>query len=202
MTVANTPVPDPGDETAWLEQMFARWDPAWPGGVDAFLQHFPNAPAHVTAAFRKLVDADRKLVGKIPSPSADDAVPKRIGRYDVLGELGKGGMGRVFEARDPDLGRVVAVKVILGNAVEGGRWDRFRAEAETLARLNHPHIVPIFDSGADGDRRFFVMEWAGRGALVAHAERANPPREVARLLILLARAIARSCTRPASSTAT
>ena len=99
-------------------------------------------------------------------------------------------MGRVFEARDPDLGRVVAVKVILGNAVEGGRWDRFRAEAETLARLNHPHIVPIFDSGADGDRRFFVMEWAGRGALVAHAERANPPREVARLLILLARAIA------------
>ncbi len=79
------------------------------------------------------------------------------GRYDVKRELGRGGMGHVFEARDEKHGRPVAIKVLDPELAAAIGPTRFRAEIETAARLSHPHIVPLFDSGEADDLLYYVM---------------------------------------------
>ena len=85
--------------------------------------------------------------GAADSPS-DDPAEGRVGRYRILAELGRGGMGRVLAAWDPDLRREVAVKLVLEpRAVTSERLARFVAEAQTTSQLDHPNIVPIHDFG-------------------------------------------------------
>ena len=78
-------------------------------------------------------------------------------RYDIRRELARGGMGRVFEAGDRKHGRAVAIKVLDPDVGAAIGPKRFRAEIETAARLSHPHIVPLFDSGQAGDLFYYVM---------------------------------------------
>ena len=78
-------------------------------------------------------------------------------RYDVQRELARGGMGRVFEARDLKHGRAVAIKILDPELAASIGPMRFRSEIETLARLSHPHIVPLFDSGDAGGLFYYVM---------------------------------------------
>jgi serine/threonine-protein kinase len=80
------------------------------------------------------------------------------GRYRLEERLGRGGSATVWRARDLDLGRQVAVKVLDGSSAELGSLSRFRREGELLARLSHPNLVPVFGSGVDGDTPFLVME--------------------------------------------
>ena len=89
---------------------------------------------------------------------------QRLGRYELLRVLGRGAMGVVYEARDPNLERRVAIKTIrmedLGGAAELADYEvRFRAEARSAARLQHPNIVSVYDSDRDGDIAFLVMEF-------------------------------------------
>ncbi|QLQ00838.1 MAG: protein kinase [Burkholderiaceae bacterium] len=89
---------------------------------------------------------------------------QRLGRYELLRVLGRGAMGVVYEARDPNLERRVAIKTIrmedLGGAAELADYEaRFRAEARSAARLQHPNIVSVYDSDRDGDVAFLVMEF-------------------------------------------
>jgi serine/threonine protein kinase len=90
-------------------------------------------------------------------------IPKYIGRYEILDELGHGAMGSVFRARDPAIDRVVAVKTILAAALNGGQDEearqRFYREARAAGALAHPGIVPIFDIGEHEGVPFFVMEF-------------------------------------------
>jgi serine/threonine-protein kinase len=79
------------------------------------------------------------------------------GRYDVKRELARGGMGQVFEARDVKHGRPVAIKVLDPELAAAIGPARFRSEIETAARLQHPHIVPLFDSGEADDLLYYVM---------------------------------------------
>ena len=79
------------------------------------------------------------------------------GRYDVKRELARGGMGRVFEARDEKHGRSVAIKVLDPELAAAIGPTRFRVEIETAARLSHPHIVPLFDSGEADGLLYYVM---------------------------------------------
>ena len=73
------------------------------------------------------------------------AAGARVGSYEILAPLGAGGMGEVYRARDARLKRDVALKVLPAElASEPERLERFQREAETLAALNHPHIVTIF----------------------------------------------------------
>ncbi len=92
------------------------------------------------------------------------------GRYTGLTPIGTGGMGRVFAARDETLGREVAIKVSHAPAAGADLDQRLRHEAEVLARLEHPGIVPVHDIGhlADG-RIFYVMKRVQGRTLVEHA---------------------------------
>src|SRR5262247_3405173 len=83
----------------------------------------------------------------------------RLGAYEILGSLGAGGMGEVYRARDPRLGREVAIKVLPSQvASDVHRLTRFEREARTVAGLNHPNIVTLFSvEDADGVR-FLTME--------------------------------------------
>lgn len=108
-----------------------------------------------------------------------------LGRYSLERELGRGGMGTVYLARDVKLDRPVAIKFLRADlaAVPAAR-TRFLHEARTAARLAHPNIVPIFSVEADGDRPFLVMAVVDGETLGARLRRrgALPPDEAERLL--------------------
>src|SRR5919201_1998747 len=112
--------------------------------------------------------------------------PERIGRYQVVAELGQGAMGIVYQARDPQLERDVAIKTLrrdLGLPPEeyGDLKKRFHQEATAAGRLNHPNIVTIYDVVEIDDRPYIVMELlAGRtlGDLLGAGGRLAPDRAV------------------------
>jgi predicted Zn-dependent peptidase len=91
-----------------------------------------------------------------PAGEPDAAAPERIGRYRLLGELGRGGMGVVYRAHDEDLDRPVALKV-LGRSL-AGEDERLRREARALARLSHPNVVTVHQVGAQDGTVFIAME--------------------------------------------
>src|SRR5262245_5850965 len=124
----------------------------------------------------------------MPVPPA--SAPSNFGKYDLLGELGRGGMGVVYKARQRDLDRVVALKMILSSQfASSDQVRRFHAEARACARLPHPHIVQVYDVGEEHGQPYFAMEFIeGRGLDALIHERPLDPDEAARLLIPVARA--------------
>ncbi len=88
---------------------------------------------------------------------------KKLGRYDITRVLGKGAMGVVYEARDPNLNRKVAIKTVRVDSLskdDAADYElRFRTEAHSAARLQHPNIVSVYDSDRDGNTPFLVMEF-------------------------------------------
>jgi len=98
-----------------------------------------------------------------PSPPAAApatfALPHRLGRYELLASIGKGGMGEVFRARDTLLERDVAVKVLAASLVADTQWlQRFRREARAAGSLNHPNVVTVHDVGEHDGAHFLVTE--------------------------------------------
>ena len=139
---------------------------------------FITAPAIATAAEWMAQDeARRELRG-------------RIGAYDVVSLIGRGGMGEVYLAHDPRLGRNVAVKLL--RPVLTGHADvtrRFEQEARAASSLNHPNIVTIYEIGEFEDRRFLAMEFVDGQSLATLAGRASPIEWVARIGAQLAQAL-------------
>ena len=83
----------------------------------------------------------------------------RLGPYEIVSPLGKGGMGEVWRARDPRLGRDVAIKVLPADvAADPDRLARFEREAKSVAALNHPNIVVLHSIEEAGGVRFLTME--------------------------------------------
>ena len=80
-------------------------------------------------------------------------------RYALERELAGGGMARVFLARDPLLDRRVVIKVLPPERATAVGMERFHREARLLAKLNHPHIIPILDTGASHELPWFAMPW-------------------------------------------
>jgi len=95
-------------------------------------------------------------------------------RYQVVREIGRGGMATVYLAEDLKHRRHVAVKVMKPSAESGLDRDRFLREIEVAARLNHPHIVPLFDSGAAGDDLYYVMPYVAGDTLRGRLARDGP----------------------------
>ena len=100
--------------------------------------------------------------------SRPKASPKPFGRYELLRELGRGGMGVVYLARDEQLGREVALKALAGPLVTSGRArSRFEREIRAVAQLKHPGIVPIYEVGEADDVPYFTMEYV-EGRTLGH----------------------------------
>jgi WD40 repeat protein len=125
------------------------------------------------------------------TPDLADAPPQTIGGYEILGELGRGGMGVVYKARQTSLKRLVALKMIhAGNHTSAELRDRFRGEAEVVARLKHPNIVEIHEVGEAEGRPYFSLEFVEGGTLDRKlAGTPMPPAQAAELMEVLARAV-------------
>ncbi len=119
-------------------------------------------------------------------------VLKQIGDFEIIRELGRGGMGIVYEAREPVLNRTVALKMILrGDLATQEDFDRFRIEAEAAAKLHHPSIIPLYEFDSWQGQPFFTMQFVD-GTTLAHRLEEGPlsRRDAVRMLIPICRAIA------------
>jgi serine/threonine-protein kinase len=100
--------------------------------------------------------------------------PASIGRYQVLNQLGRGGMGAVYLARDPAIGRLVAIKLLQGNFDDAELRERFLREARSSGRLSHVNIVTIFDVGEHDGCPFIAMEYVEGESLASIIRRRAP----------------------------
>jgi serine/threonine protein kinase len=161
--------------------------------------HLESCP-HCEAAARAMDGLSDSTVcafrqSALSGPFRLSQAPGRVGDYEILDEVGRGGMGVVYRARHLQLRRVVALKMCLGGTF-ASRTERarFRAEAEAVAGLDHPNIVQIFEVGehdpGDGmPRPYFTLEFAEGGNLLRKlAGRPQRPRQAASWVEALARA--------------
>src|SRR5262245_35861088 len=141
------------------------------------------------------VPLDSAMLTRPPAPrsTAEGAAstPVRVPGYEILSELGRGGMGVVYQARQVRAGRLVALKMILGGAhVSADELARFRTEAEAVARLQHPNVVQVFEVGEHDGLPFFSLEFCPGGSLADRLRTGPlPPSEAARLVQTLSRAM-------------
>jgi tetratricopeptide (TPR) repeat protein len=155
---------------------------------DEVCRQFGEAPGTLLAAPDGAAAGPPTLAP--PAPPAASRVPCVRG-YEVLGKLGQGGMGAVYQARHLRLNRVVALKVV-GDAPNARPADlvRFRQEAEMIARLQHANIVQIYEVGEYAGGSYLALECVDGPALDRQVNGIpQPPREAARLVETLARAV-------------
>ena len=125
-----------------------EWAERYPGFGDEILELFPGVllMEHTASG----LEGTRKLV----------TIPKHFGHFEVLRELGRGGMGVVYLAQDSKLNRRVALKVFHQKETDDERFlERFFRESRAAGRLHHPHIVPIFESGVWEGTPYFSMQY-------------------------------------------
>jgi WD40 repeat protein/tRNA A-37 threonylcarbamoyl transferase component Bud32 len=119
-----------------------------------------------------------------------ETCPEQIGGYAILGWLGRGGMAVVYKARQPRLGRTVALKVLRTGGSNDPDTARFFREAATVARMHHPNIVQVYEVGEADGQPFLALEYLPGGTLAEYL-RGTPadPRDAAALLETVARAV-------------
>src|SRR5262249_16719101 len=152
----------------------------------------PNAESPCTLASRFASGSqflDPSLAEAAPPPGGGEW--PTVAGYQLLGELGRGGMGVVYKARQRGLRRLVALKMVLAGSHAGPRQlERFYIEAEAVARLQHPNIVQIYEVGEDNGLPFFSLEFVDGAALDKKiGGKPQPVREAAQLTATLARAM-------------
>jgi serine/threonine protein kinase len=188
-------------EVAWRKQAgeTVRLEDYW----QRFPDHFKSMEVSVQSRlFRRrrnpqetgpLHEGESLNAAAVTPPLPNDAAPTglAIPGYDLGARLGGGGMGVVYQARQPALKRQVALKLMRDAALAGAEQRaRFRVEAEAMARLQHPNIVQIYEVGEHQGQPFFAMELAGGGSLDRKlAAKPLPPTQGAELVQTLARAV-------------
>jgi tetratricopeptide (TPR) repeat protein len=166
-----------------------------PARADDYLDRYPEVRDTVGAETELRAAEERWL--KSPRVILRGLNEHSIPGYELIGELGRGGMGVVYKARQIAADRVVALKMIRTDGPpDADLAARFRTEAEAAAQLQHPHIVQIFEVGAHRGRPFFAMEFVEGGTLADRLSAGPlPPADAAALLLPLARAVAAAHAR-------
>jgi hypothetical protein len=190
----NSPPPDPNAWAAGLadadRELFAREAAvlaAELAGRETITQPTAADPARSTMTF----GADGAGVPSTLGEETDRARPvDRLGGYEILGELGAGGMGVVYKARQVALDRLVALKMVIGGGrASAGQIARFKSEALAVAKLDHPNIVQVYDIGEHDGLPYFAMEFVDGGPLDRKLNRQPmEPRPAGELARTLARA--------------
>jgi eukaryotic-like serine/threonine-protein kinase len=185
---------DPSERAAFLDAACAG-DAELRAAVENLLRHDEEKPTDLFLISPVAREAERLRPGSATQldPAGGGmtaAPPPDIPGYEILAELGRGGMGVVYKARQTNLHRIVALKMLLDGSATPNRLARFRAEADALARLQHPNIVPIYEIGEWQGRPYFTMEYvAGPSLAEVLAGRPQDGSASARLVEELARAM-------------
>lgn len=165
-----------------------------------------GAPADYTVAdgsdyarLQKTVEVGQHSIADMPEIPATgrrrrrekQPLPARVAGYDILAELGRGGMGVVYKARQPGANRVVALKMVLASGhVDAETLARFQLEAEAVAGLQHPNIVQLYEVGEEAGCPYFSLEYIDGDSLGKKIDGVpQPPKDSARLVQSLAEAM-------------
>ena len=159
---------EPLDQLA--DEFLARYRAGDRPAIHEYAAAHPELAAEIEELFPTLVVLERlgprpeEISDRISEPAAG-AAPNQLGEYRILREVGRGGMGVVYEAVQESLGRHVALKVLPSHALlDALRLKRFQHEAQAAARLHHTNIVPVFGVGTEGGVHFYAMQFIqGRG---------------------------------------
>jgi serine/threonine-protein kinase len=167
------------DFAAELKDFLANQDQ-----FDSMVAPWRATPASFITTPRNIA-TDPDLLPPLPQPG------DQFGPYELLAEIGRGGMGVVYRARHPGLDRLVALKCILAGQFASPREvQRFHLEAEAVAQLDHPNIVPVYEVGEHQGWHYYGMKLIeGESLAQALKHRSFSPTEAARLLAAVARAI-------------
>jgi WD40 repeat protein len=181
--------PDPEDK---LEGVLAAYLRAVEAGAEPdrqeLLARHPDLAAELEAFFANR-DRINHLAAPLRGPAEPGLVGSVFGDYELLEEIARGGMGVVYKARQISLDRVVALKMILaGRLASAEEVQRFHTEAEAAARLDHRHIVPIYEIGEQAGRHYFSMKLIEGGSLAQQISRI-PLRGLVEILAKVARAV-------------
>jgi WD40 repeat protein len=164
----------------------------------SYVARFPDHADVVRNVFRELGrpagDTSAPRDSAPNPPAAPAALPGRVGRFEVLSLLGEGAFGRVFRARDPVLGREVAVKVPRPGALAPGEEsERFLREAQAAATVQHPNVCPVYEVGRDERGTPFIVMALVAGQSLAAVLRGRkeppPPRQAVQIARKLALAL-------------
>jgi WD40 repeat protein/serine/threonine protein kinase len=180
------------DRQEWLRQY-----PEFAAELQAFLADYERVdrmaePLRPAAPSERAVPGDAATMDSARPPAAGTGTTIRyFGDYELLEEIGRGGMGVVYKARQVSLNRVVALKMILaGQLATESDVKRFHTEAEAAAQLDHPGIVPIFEVGQHEGQHYFSMGYVEGQSLAAKvAEGPLAPRAAAALVRSVAEAV-------------
>ncbi len=156
--------------------------------IEAYLADGPDCSSILATAPDDGVVRHLRGAGELPG---EDTPRGSVPGYEILAELGRGGMGVVYKARHLELNRLVALKMVLAGSHAGPiALVRFRQEAETVARLQHPNIVQVYEVGTRDGLPYLALECVEGGNLAQKtAGVPQPQREAASLVELLARAV-------------
>ena len=184
-----------------LAQMTDDAQRGLPVDIDRICREHPDLSSELRDLWGAVMVAEAIGSGSLTAADETDSahdnaalsfeLPCRFGDYTLLAEVGRGGMGVVYRARQISLNREVAVKMILrGQLASDVDRERFRAEAEAAAGLHHPGIVPVYEVGDIDDHPFFSMKLVNGQTLSQRlAEGLMLPREAAEILAAVATAV-------------
>ena len=130
--------------------------------IDVYLKLYPENADEIRELLESisLIETFKQSKRAVSDPSARDTTFTELDDYKIIREIGRGGMGVVFEAIHEPLSRKVAIKVLANNLLgESKHLIRFRREARAAAKLRHTNIVPVFGVGTSGEHHYYVMDY-------------------------------------------
>jgi WD40 repeat protein/serine/threonine protein kinase/tetratricopeptide (TPR) repeat protein len=169
------------------EEFAGRWRRGERPSLTEYCERYPEHADKIRELFPALVGVEQlkragpEATGPYTMAGADGRLQDRLGDFRILREVGRGGMGIVYEAEQESLGRHVALKVLPPQLMlDAQRLERFRREARAAARLHHSNIVPVFGVGEEAGQHYYVMQFIPGQSLsevLAELKRRRQPDE-------------------------